>query len=736
MLPDHLLAVAAPDLRRDADRLVRAVRIGQLQDHRHHQPTHVLEGEPVDVVVEALRRAAVGVGAPGGAFGIPALLGRGREAVGLVVEVPRRRVALDHGLDAAIVLDCARDRLAFKPLAGRAVADLGIGRFQRRGGHALQRDVDVVGGIEPAAPEPVEVDARTLLHGAEEVIGGGAFEGPALRIFAEGAVEQLAAQDGFTQDHQRRRRLGIGVVAELEQAVGLGHDRHLVLTDHVFDDAGRLAAGREVGVPELFGLELQEAVQPLVHPGPLPLVRVDDHREIGVADLVDDHADQAVLGAFGIGQATVVPPHRARPVEGDHRIFHPADRAVDRLGRGIGVGKGELVVDVDGVGDRAGRIGVPQRPGLLRIEGHGHDDRIGGAVLLDAHGVPDEFARTGPAEVADIVGAEIPGAGSGSGRAGLGGGSLGRGDDIDRRVGGARPGQTRALFGAQDVGVGQFAGGGHDMVDGGGDRDVIVAELQGELAGPEELGIMPALIVRIDRQTREPLGRQEDAVAILAGLGETLIAAAAADDVGFGQRQAEVDVEGKALAGRQRARQFDPHHRVDDGEGQGLAVRAGDLHVVEAALPVLHPLHPQHLIDADGVGGRVGPAALGQRGAAIVLLVEQQPEIAQGVGGVVGVGHRLATRQRPARLVQRHVDVIVDLLLPVAEAGGPGGVAIVRRGRPVLALELAEFVLERALGLVDRPDALLGQGGRSQEGNAGDRRQQQTDPHTKHPSTV
>jgi hypothetical protein len=85
-------------------------------------------------------------------------------------------------------------------------------------------------------------------------------------------------------------------------------------------------------------------------------------------------------------------PDRARPVEGDHRIFHPADRAVDRLGRRIGIGEGELVVDVDGVGDRPRRIGVPQRPGLFRIEGHGHDHGVFGALLVDAHGIPDEFA--------------------------------------------------------------------------------------------------------------------------------------------------------------------------------------------------------------------------------------------------------------------------------------------------------------------------------------------------------
>ena len=249
------------------------------------------------------------------------------------------------------------------------------------------------------------------------------------------------------------------------------------------------------------------------------------------------------------------------------------------------------------------------------------------------------------------------------------------------------------------------------MIGRRGDGDVIVAELEGELAGTQELGVMPALIVGIDGQAREPLGGQEQAVAVLAGPGETLIAATATDHIGLGQGQAEIDGEGEALAGRQRAGQLDPHHGVDDGEGQGLAVRPGHLQVVEAALPVLHALDPQHLVDADRVRGGVGAAALGQGVAAIVLLVQQQPEVAEGIGRMVGVGHRLAARQGAGGLVQADVDVIVDLLLPVAMAGRTRGVAVVGRGRPVLTLELAEFVLEGAARLVDRADALLCQGG-------------------------
>ena len=46
----------------------------------------------------------------------------------------------------------------------------------------------------------------------------------------------------------------------------------------------RLAAARGKSfVPLLLGQELEEGVQALVHPGPLALVGVDDHREVVVA---------------------------------------------------------------------------------------------------------------------------------------------------------------------------------------------------------------------------------------------------------------------------------------------------------------------------------------------------------------------------------------------------------------------------------------------------------------------
>jgi len=72
---------------------------------------------------------------------------------------------------------------------------------------------------------------------------------------------------------------------------------------------------------------LQEAVQPFVHPSPLALIRVDDHREPVVTDLVNDHANQTVLGTRRVSAIGFGP----RTIEADHRVLHAAaDDAIDR----------------------------------------------------------------------------------------------------------------------------------------------------------------------------------------------------------------------------------------------------------------------------------------------------------------------------------------------------------------------------------------------------------------------
>ena len=191
----------------------------------------------------------------------------------------------------------------------------------------------MVGGVKPATPEPVQINPRSFFHGAKKVIRRGPLEFPAPGVFLESKVKFFAPQHSFAQDHQRGGGFAIGVVAKLQQRLRVGHDRDLVVAQHVGGDHFGIAATPfHVFVPLHAGLKFQKRVETLIHPGPLPLIGVDDHRKPVVPDFVDHHTDQAVLGALGIGQfAGLFIFDGSRPVEGDHRVFHAPDRSVDGL---------------------------------------------------------------------------------------------------------------------------------------------------------------------------------------------------------------------------------------------------------------------------------------------------------------------------------------------------------------------------------------------------------------------
>ena len=219
----------------------------------------------------------------------------------------------------------------------------------------VERNVDVIGGVEPTAPEPVEIGARGLFDRAEKVGRGRTLELPAACVFAHRKVKAFATDDRVAQDVIGSRRLAIGVGTKVQNAVRMRHDRNLVLRGHVADEIARQAAGPgHIRIPLVARDAVEERVDALVHPGPGAFIGVDRHREINVADLVDHDADEEDLLAFRIGARAIVIQIGARTVEGDHRVFHPADRTVDRLSGGIGIIKAEARIDLHRVNDRGG----------------------------------------------------------------------------------------------------------------------------------------------------------------------------------------------------------------------------------------------------------------------------------------------------------------------------------------------------------------------------------------------
>ena len=282
---------------------------------------------------------------------------------------------------------------------------------------------------------------------------------------------------------------------------------------------------------------LEEGVDAFVHPGPLALIAIHGHGEVDVADLVDYHADEELFLPSGVGAVPVLVGIGAGAVEGDHGVFHAPHGAVNGLGRGIGVGEAVAGVDLHGMDHRFRGVAGPERFPFLRVEGHGHDLIRGDAlaVLGIALRIPDEFSGAGPGEIADVLRFKAPSACLRRPSPFLPQGFFG-GDDENRILGRFRGLHACPLFFAHDVpGVLKDACGGHDVVRGDRNSDVVVAEFEGELAIAEEGLVVPALVIGEGREPWVPLGKEEDVVAVL---GEVLKARAAASGLRL------LDVEG------------------------------------------------------------------------------------------------------------------------------------------------------------------------------------------------
>ena len=536
----------------------------------------------------------------------------------------------------------------------------------------------MVDAVEPAAPEPVEVDAAGVLHRAEEVGRGGALEHPAAGVGLEGVVEGFPAEDVLAEDGEGGGRLAVGVGSEVDDGLRVRHRGDAVLAAHVVDQAAAVAPRLPLVLPLGFGERFEEGVQALVHPGPLTFVAIDDHREVIVSDLMDDHADERVLGAFRVGAVRF----RPRTVEADHRILHAADGAVDGPGHRVGVVEGVPGVDLDRVGDGVGGILIPERHAFLGVEGHRHHRLAVHLGAGDGHGVPDELAGRGEGEVADVAGLEAPGLLAF--RAALFGGFRFFGRDHEDGAFGllAGLGETLALDGREYfLGILEQACGGDDVVIGHGEGDLVVAELEGELAGAEELLVDPTGVVGVSRHAGEPLGDGVDMVPVFL---EELEARAGHDALRVIDRIGPGDLEHEVVAGLQRFGQIESQHGLHDRMREAAPLGVGESGDLQFAVVFLIGEQPveggvAELLEVDAaflIGSRAGVGALGE-----VVLVQLDPEVLQGVGGRIVVSHRRLGRERFLFIVEFGPDVVIRPVLPIARArrsgrqplGGGGG---------------------------------------------------------------
>ena len=251
--------------------------------------------------------------------------GQHRRLVVAVVEVLQLGEAVDALGQGSVTLSAQSLGQGFALGLGLGFLHGRITTVQLEPADLVDGDVDMVDAVEPSAPEPVEVDAAGVFHRAEEVGRCGSLEHPAAGVGLEGVVERLASEHVLAEDLEGGGRLTVSIGSEVDDGFGISHRGHPVLAAHVVDQPAAIASGFPLVFPFCLGEGLEERVEPFVHPRPLAFVAIDDHREVVVADLVDDDSDERVFRPLGVGAVRFGP----RAVEADHGIFHAADGAVD-----------------------------------------------------------------------------------------------------------------------------------------------------------------------------------------------------------------------------------------------------------------------------------------------------------------------------------------------------------------------------------------------------------------------
>ena len=242
----------------------------------------------------------------------------------------------------------------------------------------------MIGAVKPAAPKPIKILPAGIFHGPEKIRRCRPLKGPAAGVLFEGIIELLSAEHTLTQNIERERGFGVGVVAGALQGIGAGHDRHFVFLFEIIHQPTNALGHHARGIillPFLFGEELHERIEALIHPHPLTLIGIDDHRKPVVAHLVNDDADEPILRALGIGAVLF----RTRPLPADHRVLHAADRGIHRDRHRIRIVKCVPRKNFHRVRHRMRAIPAPERFTFLRPIAHAHDLF---PVEIHAHGVP------------------------------------------------------------------------------------------------------------------------------------------------------------------------------------------------------------------------------------------------------------------------------------------------------------------------------------------------------------
>ena len=219
--------------------------------------------------------------------------------------------------------------------------------------------------------------------------------------------------------------------------------------------------------------------------------------------------------------------------------------------------------------------------------------------------------------------------------------------------------------------------------------------------------MLPTHIVSINRHAREELGQGVEGVVLLLEMlvtGPSAVLHAVVD----GEMPRHLKLQ--HLSGFQRLRQIHPHHGIDHGVLEGLAVLS---HLVngESAGKIVKEIFQSFR----GHFFRKGVAArdfLVDAVGVLFVLVQLQPDVLQYVRGIVRIRDGTRPFQHVGVFVQPHFQIVVRLLLVVRRTRGAAG-RTVAVGSWEFRSQLPEFGLVRAV----KRDRLSGCGPSQAKGN-------------------
>ena len=322
--------------------------------------------------------------------------------------------------------------------------------------------------------------------------------------------------------------------------------------------------------------------------------------------------------------------------------------------------------------DGFGRIAAVNGVGLFSVITHAHHlfTFLGGI----GQSIPHEFAAGTPGKVTHIVGFVNPGFELRS--------TFGlfilfgfvQCHNLDRFFGllGLLP--TGVLSRAKQGRIIEaFTGGGYHIIGRQGHFDHKIAKAEGKFGTAGELFVLPSGKIAVHAQARIPLGDGKNVVVFFRKIFVTAtreVGRAVAGNIGNVDAVYQIimpfDAEGKSCSWFDRLGQLNTHHGLVDRIFEGFAIGIDDFLDFAAkfilafsSFQTLHLVFAHGAVDAGGIKNLVGVVD------SMLIFVELQPEVAQGLGRLVVVADQFAAVEAQVVHIECTFNIVITSLLPV-----------------------------------------------------------------------